>query len=888
MLVLAACLLAASPSAATPYLHMPSVDTYAKHDPAGVTVLPEGRLLTPVGKATPLAPWPTGLVLSPTGEQAFVASEGNAAFLDGWKGTPTLHKFQPGTGKHPNSGGAVYSKDGKTLYLSSGDKGGVYVYDAATQKLTAEINLNVHVGSKSFNDSYANDLALSPDGKTLYVADVANFRLVVVDLATNAVESSVPTGRYPYALAVTGDRVFVANIGQFQYSPIGGTTDKAYDPRGLTFPPFGYPSKEAEEGVQFEGRKVAGLGNPLATEAFSVYGYDIKDPRSPQLKTTTKTGVPVGSRASWGEVVGGSGPGFLLARGKRLYVANTNHDNVEEIDTTTGKIVGRIDLSPSPLVKDLQGVLPNGMALSPDGKRLYVAQSGLNSIAVVDTATRKVVGQVPTAWYPYRVSLSADGKSMAYICFRGFGNGPKGIPNLPKSEFLSLRGSFHSTPVPADSELPALTQKVLRNNGLVDASTDRSSLASPVWTGVPGQPSAQIKYVVFITKENHTYDAIFDRIPGANDDPSLLKWGLKQTIAEDKQPTLENVAVMTNHNKLAREFTVSDNFYMQPEASGVGHRWLIGVQPNTFCQMLYTVGWDFKLNSSAVGRLASFGSNGSMQPEDYPMAGSMFHHLARNGVRFRNYGEGFEFAGVGEDEDEEPTGAREVINMPMPKTLFDNTSRGFPIFNMNIPDMFRYEWFRDEVTQKYIMGGEDLPQFMNICICNDHGSGVKPDRGYPYRASWMADNDLALGKIVEFLSHTKYWKNMLILVTQDDSGGEADHIDAQRSVLLAISPYTKRGYVSHRHTTITSMHRTMYEIFGLKPLNIFDATSNNFSDCFTATPNPAPYLATAVDKRIFDWDKVRALAAKRGDPNFAAARNEPSEPMDAFDPADPD
>src|SRR5437764_329667 len=192
---------------------------------------------------------------------------------------------------------------------------------------------------------------------------------------------------------------------------------------------------------------------------------------------------------------------------------------------------------------------------------------------------------------------------------------------------------------------------------------------------------------------------------------------------------------MTNHNALARQFTVSDNFYMEPEASGVGHRWLVGVQPNNFCQMTYTLGWNFKAHSSAPGRRASFGSNGSIAPEDYPEAGSMWEHLARHGIPFRNYGEGFELAGV--------------------------------------------------------------------------------------------------------------------------AGGEPDHVDAQRSVLLVISPWTRHGYVSHRHTTIVSMHRTLYEILGLPPLNMFDALANDFSDCFVATPDNHPYQHVAVDPRIFDPEKAR-------------------------------
>src|SRR5204862_3604956 len=206
---------------------------------------------------------------------------------------------------------------------------------------------------------------------------------------------------------------------------------------------------------------------------------------------------------------------------------------------------------------------------------------------------------------------------------------------------------------------------------------------------------------------------------------------------------------MVNHNALARQFTVSDNFYMEPEASGVGHRWLVGVQPNNFCQMTYTLGWSFSARSSALGRRVSFGSNGSIAPEDYPEAGSMWEHLARYGVPFRNYGEGFEFAGVAEDENERRTGAREVVNIPMSKVLYDHTCREFPIFNMNIPDQYRAHWFRQDIEKLFLPaaparqrgenGKQPFPQFINIAICNDHGSDPKPDKGYPYLASFMAD-----------------------------------------------------------------------------------------------------------------------------------------------------
>ena len=517
------------------------------------------------------------------------------------------------------------------------------------------------------------------------------------------------------------------------------------------------------------------------------------------------------------------------------------------------------------------------MALSPDGARLYVAECGLNAIGVVDTRRGTLAGQIPTAWYPYRVAVSRDGRKLVTICFRGFGNGPNAGGQIPQSEYLGMKGALCVADIPGDAALATMTRDVLANNGIVDSAKDLPQLASALVPSQPGKLSPEIKYVVFITKENHTYDTICDRVPGANDDPSLLRWGLHQKVAAGGQPTLTDAAVMTNHNALARQFTVSDNFYMEPEASGVGHRWLVGVMPNNWCQMTYTLGWNFNANSSAPGRRASFGSNGSIAPEDYPEAGSMWEHLANHHVGFRNYGEGFEFAGVEEDEDEHKTGAREVVNIPMPKVLFDNTCREYPIFNMNIPDQYRAYWFEQDFTKRYLTGGETMPSFVNIAICNDHGTGPKPQKGYPYVASWMADNDLALGRMVEFLSHTRYWKNMAIFVTQDDAGGEPDHIDAQRSVLLCISPWARHGYVSHRHTTITSMHRTLYEVCGLPALNLSDALANDFSDCFTTTPDFTPYTHTPVDPRIFDPEKAKDPK----DPDYRKARTEVTDARDS-------
>jgi YVTN family beta-propeller protein len=862
---------------AAPYLHAPSVDTYARHDPNGLTILANGRHLKPVGRHLPVARFPYGLVMSRDGNALFVASDGVGQLITNWRGaqpdiaavTPPPYQRRPGKKEKPtNAGGADFSPDGRTLYWSSGETGAIYLFDVASREKIAEVSLNTEVGGRNYEDSYAVDVKVSADGKHLYCADVANFRVVVMDAEGRRVIGSVRVGRYPYALAVVGEKVYAANIGLFEYSPIGAPSDDRFDKRGLTFPPYGYPSEQARDGVEFEGRKIPGLGEPNVPESFSVWGVDVSNPQAPKVISRVKTGLLVGAPADNGKTVGGSAPNFLATHGDALFVSNGNNDIIERIDLAKNRIVEKKRIVPSPLVARVRGVSPSGMALSPDGQRLYVAELGINAIAVLDARTLVVLGHLPTAWYPYRLALSPDGRQLVCICFRGFGNGPNAGKEIPKSDFLGMRGVVSILDVPSDSELKTMTADALAYNGMVDRRVDRDTMSSPVIPTVPGKLSREIKYVVFITKENHTYDTIFDRIPGAKHDPSLLRWGLHQTIQSKGQPTLEDVGVMVNHNALARQFTVSDNFYMEPEASGVGHRWLVGVQPNNLMQMTYSVGWSFKKNSSAPGRRYAMGSNGSLLPEDYPEAGSMWEHLARNGIRFRNYGEGFEFPGVEEEEDEHPTGAREVVNIPMPKVLYDNTCREFPIFNMHIPDQYRAHWFMKDVEELFLRGKRPLPQFVNIAICNDHGTDPAPAKGYPYLASWMADNDLAMGRIVEFLTRTPYWKNMAIFVTQDDAGGEPDHVDAQRSVLLVISPWARRGYVSHRHTTILSMHRTLYQIFGLPPLNMFDALANDFSECFTAQPDFRPYQCLSVDPRIFDPEKAKDPK----DPDYGKAR----------------
>jgi len=392
--------------AAQPYVHAPSVDSYARHDPDGLTILSNGRFLKPVGRHLPVGQSPYGLAMSRDGSTLFVASDGVGQIIPDWHATipavavvkpPTYQRQSGKMGKPTNAGGADFSPDGRMLYWSSGETGAIYLFDVASREKTAEVSLNTEVGGRKYEDSYAVDVKVSRDGKHLFCADLTNFRLVVVDAEQRLVVGAVPVGRYPYALAVVGDRVYTANIGLFEYSPIPPHNADRFDKRGLTFPPYGYPSPEARDGVEFEGRKIPGLGDPNVPESFSVWGVDVSNPQSPKVVSRLKTGLLVGAPSDNGKTVGGSAPNFLAAHGDSLFVSNGNNDMIERIDLAKNKIVAKKRIVPSPLVARVRGVSPAGMVIAPDGKRIYLAELGINAIAVLDAETLAVLGHIPSA-----------------------------------------------------------------------------------------------------------------------------------------------------------------------------------------------------------------------------------------------------------------------------------------------------------------------------------------------------------------------------------------------------------------------------------------------------------------------------------------------------------
>ncbi|MEJ2007728.1 MAG: hypothetical protein P8Z30_06150, partial [Acidobacteriota bacterium] len=780
--------------------------------PVGTTILPNGRLITPQGVQVKVEPHPYGMALSSDGKILVTSNNGTWPFSvsiisDLSSSRPEVRQIPPGyppkdSDTDPKSVylGVAITPNNRTLYLSEGNNGKIGIFDLKTRRDLGTLKLNGRYHGKRYSYSLAGDLKLSPDGKYLYALDLAYFRMVVFNTRSRRMIASARVGRLPFGLALSpdGKTAYVSNVGTFRYSLVPGYNPKDPLHTGLKFPAFGYPSKEAFNGAVVEGKKIPGLGSPNVPQANSVYMLDVANPTRPEVKARARTGLPVGPQS-----IGGSSPGALVAGQNKVYVSNSAQDSISILDAHTGKVERTLVLRPARSVQGFRGLLPFGLALSPDGSRLYVACAGINALAVIDTRREAVLGYIPTGWFPARVALSPDGKTLYIDNAKGFGAGPNGGPNFhegPAGDYIGdiTQGVISIMPVPKTTELPELTEQVLHNNGFIPQQEPERSLDFPIPPA--GHASKEIQYVVFIVKENRTFDQIFGDLKSVdgqpvNGDPALAHYGDDATVSEKGEPTYRHVRVTPNEHALAKRFGLSDNYYVDSDVSVDGHHWLVGNYPNTVFESAWPAAYggqfDFEPDQNAPGRLA-IGST-APSPEDYLQMGSLWEHLSSRGITFRNYGESLELAGESEGGGTEPTGVREATNMPMPEVLFVNTSRTYPTFNTSIPDQYRFQQFKHEFDTRYLSGKEPLPHFLYIWLPDDHTAKPRPRDGYPYRASFVADNDLALGKMVQLFSHSPFWKHMAIFVTEDDAQDGQDHVDAHRSLLLVISPYSRRG-----------------------------------------------------------------------------------------------
>jgi YVTN family beta-propeller protein len=835
---------------------------------SGVTaVLPNGREIHPAGNWIPLAPYPFALAVRADGGEIAVPSIGFPFALNVIANPsgvhpgvhPSVRKMPEGAHNNPAievHAGLAYSPDGKLLYVATGDSGKIRAYRCGDWQPAGEISLDGALAGKAASGSFAATLILSADGRTLYALDQGNWRIVILDAASLRLISEVPTGSYPFGLALSPDgaRLYVTNTGLFEYSVVPGVSASDKLGTGLRFAPFGYPSKAARQGTVAEGKRIPGLGDENSLRGSSLWTYDVRDREHPAVTAKLRLGARI--TEARGQTVGGAAPAGVAAAEDAVYVALAHEDAVAKVSADGRRLLAQTELSPftgarfqDAQGRPLRGVMPSGLTVREG--RVYVAEAGIDAVGVLDAATLQVVEHIPTGWNPSAVALSPDGKTLYVVNTKGKGAGPNGgqqhDPHQPTYIGSLELGSLSAIRL---AELPAaeaLTATVIAANTAAIARRP---------------PLPRLKHCFLVIRENRTYDEVLGDVAGTNGDPALARFGLDGWAEEEKSAT--HLKVTPNLHAMASRFAISDNFFVNSDVSVDGHRWVVGINPTPFFNTAWTSDYGGRRRENAwaeqPGRRALFGGSDAPMPEDEPQFGSLWEHVAAGGKSLFNYGEGLEIEGAEELEGSEPEGHRMYLNAPLPKPVFESSDRRYPTFNLGIPDQFRATEFERDFGRRLAAG--KLPALIVIRLPNDHTAEARPADGYPYRASYVADNDLALGRIVAFLSKTPLWRDSALFVTEDDAQGGVDHIDAHRSILLVASPWVKPGAVSHQHTSMGSITRTIDELLGLGALNLEDALAGEMTGVFAGAAHLEPFTLRPSDPRVFSPAKARFARPK--------------------------
>jgi len=752
-------------------------------------------------------------------------------------------------------------------------------------------------------------MVLSRNGRFLYVVDQGGFKIHVIDtrqivsgldangLITEpdnfaAVVNRIPAGRYPFGLTLSpdGDELYVTHVGVFQYTHLRpdqpvGNNNVDYP---LCYPAVGYPdetvgpaeikikkvdprnvpaSQRDPDGIrcgyvdQDLTYTVPGLGDPNVDESSSVYVINVRNPMRTRLRRVLKPGQLVGQVADGIAAYSGSHPNAVASTPERLYVANGNNDTVSVYDTHSLRRLDDISLS-AVLGRDavIKGVQPVALAVAPDQSRLYVAEAGINAVAVVDLNREQpqVLGHIPVGWWPSALQLSSDGKVLYVANAKGRGAGPDNDtpPDNIGSPKHSTMGTVNIVSAPNQQELRSMTTRVLRNNGFLPKAPMVAD-NSPIPTHY-GSGSRQIKHVIFINKENSTHDQMLGDITTTRRGVSV-NGEPRYSLGQDASP---------NHHELALSYAFSDNFYLEPTVSSDGHRWLTDMYTTEMEETHWPASYGGRRRDSGddpnsflpyPGRLGFTDADGSPDPNDYNVHGGIYLHLSRNRKSFVNFGNGYEFAIVDEDPGTDPTGIRQHVNVPMEKVVRDNSDHLYPEFNTGIPDaplpedptrFSRFGRFKQVFEAEYVNRDADackLPAYVDLYYPNDHGGGafdINPNGPEWSYKRFVQDNDAALGLTVELISHSPCWRDTVIFVVEDDTQNGLDHVDGYRSLFLAISPWVKRQYVSKTHTSLASVFKTVELILGVPALNQYDLAATDLRDMFTPEPDFTPYAVS--------------------------------------------
>ena len=772
----------------------------------GDMILPFNRFIEPMGTVIrygdpTLEEHSMDCVLTPDGKTLAVEDRYGATFIN-TVDNKIIFRYEYAKNSGEKNLMSVYSGikafdiEGKThIFWSAEDKSikkGV-VFDIIWNGSTASVAQKILIDPiKPAPNALPNDIAVqNENGETfLYVVLHGNNQLMKYRLKDKKMMWSVPSGMAPFGLVIAKNKVYVTNWA--------GSVPNLKD-----------------------GRETAGI--PYA----NVY----INPKTGGISSGTVSVFDINSGNVLKEINVGLHPNAIIAspNQEKIFVANGNSDEVSIIDTKSDDAISSISVHLDKEQNPFIGDSPNALAISADGKTLYVANGMDNALAVIDVSyqlsansqqtTGKLVGFIPTETYPSGIALSKDKIFVANL----EGEGARIKDN--QGFFGHHQGATVSImSIPKPEDLPKLTAKVEETNFLF-----RTKLAQLLpRTGVApkpvperiGEPST-FKHVIYIIKENKTYDQVFGDIKLGNGAPNLCIFG---------------DSVTPNQHKLAREYGLMDNYHTCGKSSAEGHQWT-----------------DAAMTSDYVERnvRAWFRSYPHVQTDAlvYNKNGFIWNDALDHGKTVRIYGE----ASTPETIKKQTWSENYKLYKDNKIPVFTNTSTisrvrpilapGFPGEGFEFTDQMRADNFIKELKEYEQQTGDALPQLIIIALPNDHTIGTNPN--YPTPRAMVADNDLALGRMIEAVSKSRFWSNTVVFVTEDDTQSGWDHISAYRTTGLVVSPYSKKtGQLIQTNYNQLSMVRTIENILGIPPMNIMDATATPMFNCFTDKADNSGFKST--------------------------------------------
>lgn len=814
---------------------------------------PTGQILTPAGRQVELPTLrPQALALSPDGKRLVTSGKSAQLYvIDLAKGTvvqkvnlpataaerkpsttnadddPTDDQETESTPKPDSKAllsftGLTYSPDGTRIYLSN-VRGNIKVFgvDKAGEVTGLTTWPLPEAKAPKRKEEIPAGLAVSANGKRLYVAGNLGNKLYELDTADGTVVRTWDTGVAPFEVVLAAGKAYVSNTG----GRAPGTNDLAA--------PAGKGTTVRVDPVRF-----------IANEG-SVTIIDLASGRA-------KAELVVEWHAS----------GLAVSPDKRyVVVANAGSDTLSVIDTRTDWIVERIWARQSPA--DLFGAQPNALAFDRSGKRLFVCNGTQNAVAVVQFEPQdkesKLIGMIPTGWFPGAVVYHPRRDEICVANIKGIGAAKVFKPDEPiKLQTKSFFGTLSLIPAPNRKTLETMTAVALLNmrypklqEVTLPARTNQAPRPVPERTGEP----SVFQHVIYVIKENRTYDQVLGDMTEGNGNTNLCTFGEQFT---------------PNQHKIAREFVLLDNTYCSGVQSADGHQWTDSAIANEYIERQLTA--DFP-RSYPGGKEAD-----AVDALAWASSGFIWDHALAHGKTFRNYGEWMISEAGWTDttkkdkpvwmdfwndfqKGEDLTFVRSKAGIASLRHHSNTNTIGW---DLRVPDIVRADEFIKELRHFELQGG--FPSFMILFLPNDHTGGTR--RTSPKPGAQVADNDLAFGRVVEAVSHSAFWPKTCILAIEDDPQAGWDHVSGYRTTCYVVSPYTKRRQTISTQYNQVSLIRTIELILGLPPMNQLDATATPMFDCFMMTPDLTPFTSVTNQVALDELNPSRSRRTSAEHPSL--------------------